>query len=158
GLIILMVLTSVVSVFMAGTGGHLLDELNGKYFSPYDHLARANIKLLQHAIALRPMMIAEKEVPPDEEGLSAAQKGDEQADAEVEGQAQAARDLINSIIDDATTPSDNAALARIDDRIENAIQETRKQLGEESAQMLRQLEAKNFAAARQSMERVDALR
>jgi len=57
-----------------------------------------------------------------------------------------------------TTPSDNAALARIDDRIENALEETRKQLSEESARLLRLLDVKNFAEARQSMERVDALR
>ena len=42
GLIVLMVLTSVISVFMAGTVGHLLDELNddplvGDIFRPGDH-------------------------------------------------------------------------------------------------------------------------
>jgi class 3 adenylate cyclase len=158
GLIVLMVLTSVISVFMAGTVGHLLDELNGKYFPAYDHLARANVKSLERAIAMRRMMIAKMQTPPDEEGYAARLKAYQEADAEVERQAQAARELINSIIDDVTTPSDNAALARIDDRIENAIVETRKQLDEESAQLLRQLEAKDFAAVRLSMERVDALR
>jgi len=158
GLIVLMVLTSVISVFMAGTVGHLLDELNDKYFPAYDHLARANIRSLERAIALRRMMIAKMQTPPDEEGYAARQKTYEQADADVEQQAQAARKLINSIIGDVTTPSDNAALARIDDRIENALFETRKQLSEESARLLRLLDAQNFAEARLSMERADALR
>jgi class 3 adenylate cyclase len=158
GLIVLMVLTSVISVFMAGRVGHLLDELNDKYFPAYDHLARANIRSLERAIALRRMMIAKMQTPPDEEGYAARQKTYEQADADVEQQAQAARKLINSIIGDVTTPSDNAALARIDDRIENALFETRKQLSEESARLLRLLDAQNFAEARLSMERVDALR
>src|SRR5215475_15002451 len=158
GLIVLMVLTSVLSVFMAGTVGHLLTELNDKYFAAYDHLARANIKSLERALALRRMMIAKMQMPPDEEGYAARLKNYQETDAEVEQEAQAARKLINSIIDDVTTPSDNAALARIDDRIENAIEETRKQLSEESARLLRLLDVKNFAETRQSMERMDALR
>ncbi|HTO63565.1 MAG TPA: adenylate/guanylate cyclase domain-containing protein [Bradyrhizobium sp.] len=158
GLIVLMVLTSAVSAFMAGTVGHLLDELNDKYFPAYNHLAQANIRSLERAIALRRMMIAKMQPEPDEAGYAARLKAYQEADAEVEGETQAARKLINAIIDDPTTPSDNAALARIDDRIENATQETRKQLGEESQQMLRELDEKDYAAARRSMERVDALR
>ena len=158
GLIVLMVLTSAFSAFMAGTVGHLLDELNDKYFPAYDHLARANIKSLERAIAMRRMMIAKMQPQPDEEGYAARLKAYQAADAEVEREGQAARKLINAIIDDPTTPSDNAALGRIDDRIENAIDETRKQLSEQSTQLLRQLDAKDFAAARQSMERVDAMR
>ena len=158
GLIVLMVLTSVVSVFMARTVGHLLDELNEKYFPAYDHLAQADIKSLERAVAMRRMMIAKMQMPPDEEGYAARLKNYQEADAEVDAHAQAARKLINSIIDDASTPSDNAALARIDDRIENATQETRKQLREESARLLRLIDAKNLAEARQSMERVDGLR
>jgi adenylate cyclase len=158
GLIVLMVLTSAISAFMAGTVGHLLDELNDKYFPAYDHLARANIKSLERAIAIRRMMIAKMQDPPDEAGYAARLKAYQDADADVDQEAQAARKLINSVIDDVTTPSDNAALARIDDRIENATQETRKQLAEESQLLLRRLDAKDYAAARSSMERVDALR
>ena len=158
GLIILMVLTSVISVFMASTVSHLLDELNDKYIPAYEQLAQANVKSLERAIAMRRMMIAKMQEPPDEEGYAARLKSYQQADTEVEQHAQAARKLINSIIDDVTTPSDNAALARIDDRIENAIEETRKQLGEESSRLLRLLDAKDFAESRHSMERVDRLR
>jgi class 3 adenylate cyclase len=158
GLIVLMVLTSVISVFMAGKVGHLLDELNDKYFPAYDHLARADIKSLERAVAMRRMMIAKMQTPPDEQGYADRLKNYRDADSEVDQHAQAARKLINSIIDDMTTPSDNAALGRIDDRIQNAIEETRKQLSEESGRLLRLLDSKNFAEARQSMERVDALR
>src|SRR5689334_15106508 len=87
GLIILMVLTSVVSVVMAGRVGRLLDELNGKYFPAYDHLARANIKSLERAIALRRMMIAKMQTPPDEQGYAARLKAYEQTDTEVESEA-----------------------------------------------------------------------
>ena len=157
-LIVLMVLTSVLSVFMAGTVGHLLVELNDRYFPAYDHLAQANIKSLERAVAMRRMMIAKMQTPPDDEGYAARLKDFKEADAEVDQHAQSARKLINSIIDDVTTPSDIAALARIDDQIENATEETRKQLSEESAHMLRLLDEKNFADTKQSMERMDALR
>jgi adenylate cyclase len=153
-----MVLTSVVSVFMAGTVGHLLDELNDRYFPAYDHLARANIRSLERAISMRRMMIAKMQDPPDEAGYAARLKAYQEADAEVDQEAQTARRFINAIIDDVTTPSDNAALARIDDRIDNAMQETRKQLREQTAQLLGELEAKDFAAVRASLDRVDALR
>ena len=158
GLIVLMVLSSVISVLMAGKVGHLLDELNDKYFPAYDHLARADIKSLERAVAMRRMMIAKMQMPPDEDGYAERLKDYRDADSEVDQHAEAARKLINSIIDDTTTPSDNAALGRIDDRIQNAIDETRKHLSEESARLLRLLDGKNFAEARQSMERVDALR
>src|SRR5262245_24423514 len=88
GLIILMVLTSVVSVFMAGTVGHLLDELNDRYFPAYDHLARANIKSLERAISIRRMMIAKMQDPPDEASYAARLKAYQQADTEVEKEAQ----------------------------------------------------------------------
>jgi len=63
-LIVLMVLTSLLSVFMAGTVGRLLAELNDKYFPAYDHLAQANIKSLERAVAMRRMMIAKMQMPP----------------------------------------------------------------------------------------------
>ena len=42
--------------------------------------------------------------------------------AEIDQEAQAARALINAIIDDTSTESDNARLGRIDDRIEHVNQ------------------------------------
>src|SRR5215471_11442054 len=88
GLIVLMVLTSAVSAFMAGTVAHLLEELNDKYFPAYDHLAQANIRSLERAIALRRMMIAKMQPQPDEEGYAARLKAYQEADTEVEGEAQ----------------------------------------------------------------------
>jgi hypothetical protein len=85
GLIVLMVLTSAVSAFMASTVGHLLDELNDKYFPAYNHLAQANIRSLERAIALRRAMIAKMQPEPDEAGYAARLKAYQEADAEVEG-------------------------------------------------------------------------
>ena len=51
---------------------------------------------------------------------------------EIDQEAQAARALINAIIDDTSTESDNARLGRIDDRIENVNEDLRRYLNEEN--------------------------
>jgi len=61
-------------------------------------------------------------------------------DAEVTEEAEAARKLIDSIIEDPSTPSDNVALAHIDGRIEAAVTDVRRLLNEEHSQLISQLE------------------
>jgi adenylate cyclase len=65
------------------------------------------------------MVIAKIQEPPDELGYKARKELYNAKGAEVDGEAQAARKSINAIIDDKSTPSDNASLARIDSRIES---------------------------------------
>src|SRR5437660_576469 len=61
-------------------------------------------------------------------------------------------------IDDTSTPSDNAALARIDSRIDSLMSESRPHLEQESEDLLSELDARDFSAVRRSLARVDALR
>ena len=56
-------------------------------------------------------------------------------DAEVTEEAEAARKLIDSIIEDTSTLSDNVALAHIDGRIEAATTDVRRHLNEENSQI-----------------------
>ena len=70
GLIVLMVITSVLSMVMAGRVGHLLDELTTRYIPAYSHLAQMNVRSLDGAIALRRMVIAKMQTPPDEAGYA----------------------------------------------------------------------------------------
>src|SRR5713101_9113746 len=158
GLIILMVATSVLSMVMVGRVGHLLDELTVRYFPANTHLTRINILSLERALALRRMVISKMQEPPDENGYKLRKQLYDAKDAEVDSEAQAARQLINAIIEDTSTPSDNAALARIDSRIDSLMSESRQHLEEESAELLSALDARDFAAARRGLARVDALR
>ncbi|MET4442083.1 putative membrane protein YccC [Bradyrhizobium sp. GM2.2] len=103
------------------------------------------------------MVIAKMQEPPDVLGYRARLELYNEKGAEVESEAQAARTLINSIIEDTSTPSDNAALARIDNRIEN-LDDTRRQLKQETRELLSHLEARDFPAARRSLARADAVR
>ena len=158
GLVILMVVTSILSMEMAGKVGHLLDELSNKYIPAYGHLARANIRSLERSLALRRMVIAKMQNPPDEAGYTERLRAYQQTEPEVEQEADAARKLIASIIDDPSTPSDNVALTRIDTNIDNAVNDLHRHLNEESAQLLRQLESKDFPETRRSLARTDQAR
>jgi adenylate cyclase len=158
GLIVLMVATSVLSMVMVGRVGHLLDELTARYIPANVHLTKANILSLERALALRLMVIAKMQEPPDETGYKFQKQLYDAKDAEVDSEAQAARKLINAIIDDTSTPSDNAALARVDSRIDSLMSESRQHLGQESDDLLSELDARDFSAVKRSLARVDALR
>jgi hypothetical protein len=158
GLTILMVAISVLSMVMVGRVGHLLDELSVRYTPVNAHLTQLNALSLERALALRRMIIAKMQDPPDVIGYRARKEQYVANDAEVEREAQAARKLINAIIDDTSTPSDNAALARVESRIDSLMSQTRRHLGQEQGELLSELDAGDFAAVRRSLARVDSLR
>src|SRR5260370_16068718 len=158
GLIILMVATSVLSMVMVGRVGHLLDELTARYIPANAHLTRVNILSLGRGLALRRMVIAKMQEPPDEIGYKFQKQLYDAKDAEVDGEAQSARKLINTIIDDTSTPSDNAALARIESRIDSLMNESRAHLEQETQELLSELDSRDFSAVRRSLARVDSLR
>ncbi len=158
GLIVLMVATSVLSMVMVGQVGRLLDELTTRYTPVNTHLTRINVLSFERALALRRMVIAKMQDPPDEIGYKTRKQLYYAKDSEVDSEAQAARKLINAIIDDTSTPSDNAALARVESRIDSLMSESRRHLRQESAELLSFLEARDFAAVRRSLARADALR
>ena len=158
GLIVLMVATSVLSMVMVGRVGRLLDELTTRYTPVNTHLTRINVLSFERALALRRMVIAKMQDPPDEIGYKTRKQLYYAKDSEVDSEAQAARKLINAIIDDTNTPSDNAALARVESRIDSLMSESRRHLRQESGELLSFLEDRDFAAVRRSLARADALR
>ena len=158
GLVVLMVTTSVLSMVMAGRVGHLLDELTTRYIPAYSHLAQMSFHSLEQGIALRQMVVAKMQTPPDEAGYADRLRIFQAKGPEVEQEAAAARKVINAIIDDVTTPSDNAALARIESRIDVATSDLLRYLNDEIAQMLPLLDARDFVEARRVLARIDMLR
>jgi class 3 adenylate cyclase len=158
GLIVLAVITSALSIVLAARIEHLLDELTNRYIPAYDALARIDVQSLQRGMALRRMVMAKMQTPPDDAAYAASLKVFQDMDPMVEGEAAQARKLINAIIEDTSTPSDNAALGRIDDRIDQAVNDLRRRLGEENETLVQELNAQQFAQARQSLARADALR
>ena len=119
GLIILMVIVSALSTVMTRKVAHQLDELTTKYVEANNHLARMQAQSLERSLELRRMVIAKTQSPPDEAGFAERKQRYEAAGIAIEQEAGAVHVLINAIIDDITTDSDNAALGRIDSRIED---------------------------------------
>jgi len=157
GMIILAVITSVMSMALASRAGHLLDELTNRYLPAYGDLARVDIRSLERALTLRRMIIAKMQTPPDEASAAAHLKAFEEKGPEIQREAEAARQLIKAIIADPSTPSDDVALTRIDDRIDTAVNDLRHRLDEEIGQLLRQLEGPNFAEVLNGLARIDSL-
>src|SRR6516164_7877131 len=91
GLIVLMMLTSILSMAMSSQVGVLLDELTNRYIPAYGHLARANIRSLERALALRRMVIARMQSPTDEEAYAARLREFQDADKQIEQEAEEAR-------------------------------------------------------------------
>ncbi|MET3907293.1 class 3 adenylate cyclase [Bradyrhizobium sp. S3.3.6] len=158
GLIVLMLVTSILSIVMSSQVGILLDELTNRYIPAYGDLARANIRSLERAVALRRMVMMKMQSPTDEEAYAARLREFEDADRKIEQEAESARKHINAIIDDTRTPSDNAALARIETRIETAVIELRRDQNEDHAKLLKQIDAQQMIEARNTLEHIDALR
>ncbi|MCA1396703.1 adenylate/guanylate cyclase domain-containing protein [Bradyrhizobium sp. BRP56] len=158
GLIILAVITSLLSMVMAGQVGHLLDELTNRYIPAYGHLARVNIRALERSLAMRRMMMAKMQAPAEDSGYESARKAFDEIEPLIKREADAARVLIDAIIADPSTPSDNAALGRLDDRIDNAVNDLLMRLNAENKTLLEQIDAKDFAAAKATTLRADALR
>jgi class 3 adenylate cyclase len=158
GLVVLMIATSILSTLMANRVGHLLDELTNKYVPAYGDLARTNVRSLERALALRQMVIAKMQTPPDDAAFAQRMQIYRAKDAAVAEEAEAARKLIGSIIEDASTPSDNVALAHIDGQIEAAVTEVRRFLDEENSRLISQLEARDFPEVQRSLQRSDAFR
>src|SRR5215470_16319440 len=107
GLIVLAVITSALSIVLASRVGHLIDEVTSKYIPAYGDLARVNIRSLERSLALRRMIIAKMQSPPDEAGYAASLKTFKEKDPDIDREAMAAHRLIAAIISDENTPSDN---------------------------------------------------
>ena len=158
GLIVLAVITSLLSMVMAGQVGRLLDELTNRYIPAYAHLARVNIRSLERSLAMRRMMMAKMQTPAEETGYATARKNFDEIEPMIKREADAARELIGAIIADRSTPSDNAALGRLDARIDNAVNDLLVHLNAENKTLLDQLDARDFVGSRQTTLRADALR
>jgi len=157
-LIVLMAITAILSMVLVIQLGDRLQELTDSYIPAYGNLARANIRSLERALALRRMVI-EKLGSPSSGGKSAAIRSVfDTKGVEVEREAQAARTLINGLIDKGARFGDAATLARLDSRIDTTMSDTRRQLNAEIERLLAALDTGDVNATTESLARVDTLR
>jgi class 3 adenylate cyclase len=98
------------------------------------------------------------ENPPDEASYAAHLKKFESINADIDREAKAAREQIAAIIADTSTPSDNAELGRLDDRIDNAVNDLRERLNQKDTALLKHLDTRNFEQAKAMLASADELR
>jgi len=159
GLIVLMAVTAILSLIWVMQVERRIEELSNSYIPAYGHLARTNIRSLERALALRRMVIDKIQSPSDDGGLAQMRALFDSKGAEVEKEAQAARDVINGLIKTKQASTDETiALVRLDSRIAAAMTDTRGQLNREIERLLVALDAGDSKAVTDSLGRVDDLR
>ena len=157
-LIVLMIITAILSMVLVIQVGDRLEELADSYIPAYGHLARANIRSLERGLALRRMVI-EKLASPSNGGMSAAIRSVfDTKGGEVERETQAARALINGLIDKGGRFGDATRLARLETRIDTTTSDSRRQLNAEIEHLLAALDIGDTKATTESLARVDTLR
>jgi class 3 adenylate cyclase len=158
GLIILMVITAALSLAFVTQVARRFEQLTNSYIPAYGDLARANIRSLERALALRRMVIAKSQSPPDQATFSAARDVFDAKGAEAVREGQSARALINGLITQGTSVADGMALARITTRIDAVLDDSRRHLNAEIERLVPLLDEGNAAGIADGLTRIDVLR
>jgi class 3 adenylate cyclase len=157
-LIFLMAVTATLSMVTVMQVSDRLEELTQSYVPAYGHLARANIRSVERALALRRMIIEKIRSPSGHGQFVALRSAFDAKGAEFEREVQAAQAMIHAVIGKRGTSDDATALVRLDSRLDGAINDSRRHLNDEIERLLRLLDAGDAKAIDDDFERVDALR
>ena len=158
GLIILMVITAILSMVSVVQLGNQIKELTNTFIPAYGDLARTNIRSLERALALRRMVIQRMRSPSDSSDRDAIRNAFDRAGREVEREADAARALINGLIERGDAFGDTPALARLESRIDTAMKLSRRHLNAEIERLLSALNSADTRSIDEGLARVDTLR
>jgi class 3 adenylate cyclase len=157
-LIVLMAVTAVMTVVLVMQVGTRIEELTYSYVPAYGDLARANIRSLERALALRRIII-DKIQSPDGSGQDTVLRDRYEALGEqVELEIQAARALVHGLIEKGPAFGDVSALSQFETRIDAIKDDSRRRLNAESQRLLAALDTGDNKALADEMERIDELR
>lgn len=157
-LIVLMAVTSVASLVMVRRVGDHFEELASSYMPAYGALARAHIRSLERALALRRLIIETAQPAPDRQKAEALRKTFVGKGLEVEKEVAAARAALGALVKDGGTFDDQKTLVRLDAHLDSLMNETRRFLSEEIERLMRALEARDLRAIEDGLARVDHFR
>jgi class 3 adenylate cyclase len=157
-LIVLMAITALISTALVLQVGNRLENLTQSYVPAYGALARANIRSLERALALRRMVIEKIQSPTDDGRFAAARDSFNASGAAFNRETETARSLIDGLIAKGSTFGDTTALVRLETRLADLIGETRTQLDDEIERLLRLLNSGDQKAIADGIDRIDALR
>jgi class 3 adenylate cyclase len=155
-LIVLMAVTAALSMATVIQVGNQLDELAQSYIPAYGHFARANIRSVERALELRRIVI--EKLKSSSRDVAAIRARFDTKGGEFESEVQSARKLIGGLIDRRVGFGDTLALARLQTRLDGAVEDSRRHLNDEIERLLNLLETGNAGALDESLARVDAFR
>ena len=135
-LIVLMAITALVSLALVLQVGGRLEDLTQSYVPAYGALARANIRSLDRALALRRMVIEKSESPANDGRFAAARNDFDASGAAFNKDTEAARTLLDGLIAKGSTFGDATALVRLETRLGDALSGTRSVLNDEIERLL----------------------
>src|SRR4051794_13272810 len=155
-LIVLMAVTAALSMATVIQVSNQLDELAQSYIPAYGHLARANIRSVERALELRRIVI--DKLKSTSHDVAAIRASFDTKGAEFDNEVQSARKLIDGLIDARVGFGDTLALARLQTRLDGAVEDSRRHLNDEIERLLNFLEKGNAGAIEESLARVDGFR
>jgi len=153
-----MAITAALSLTLVTQAAHRLEQLTDSYVPAYGNLARAHISSLERALALRRMITAKTQSPPDQEHFSAEREVFDAKGAEAVSEGQSARARINELIEQGPSFADSVALARIATRVDAVLDDSRRNLNAEIERLLPLLDGGNAAGIADGLARIDVLR
>ena len=113
-----MAVTATLSMVTVMQVSDRLEELTQSYVPAYGHLARANIRSVERALALRRMIIEKIRSPSGHGQFAALRSAFDAKGAEFEREVQAAQAMIHAVIGKRGTSGDATALVRLDSRLD----------------------------------------
>jgi adenylate cyclase len=157
-LIVLMAVTSVMTVVLVMQVGTRIEELTYSYVPAYGDLARANIRSLERALAIRRIIIDKMQSPQGSGQDTALRNRYDALGGQVEQEILAARALVHGLIEKGPAFSDVATLSQFETRIDGIKDDSRSRLNAENERLLAALDTGDKKGLTDEMERVDELR
>jgi adenylate cyclase len=157
-LIVLMAITAVLTMVLVMQVGGRIEDLTYRYIPAYGDLARANVRSLERALAIRRVVIEKLQPSPDDARYKSLRDRYDALDGQVELEVQAARALIHSLIEKGPSFADVATLGRFETRLDAINDDSRRRLNAENKRLLAILDAGETRAIDDELERIDELR
>jgi class 3 adenylate cyclase len=157
-LIVLMAITAVLTMVLVMQVGTRIEELTHSYIPAYGNLARANIRSLERALAVRRIIIEKLQSPADDTQSKALRDLYEAQAGRVEQEILAARGLLRGLIEKGPAFGDTVKLTQLDSRIDALNDDARRRLNAENNRLLAALDSGDAKALAEERDRVDELR
>jgi class 3 adenylate cyclase len=157
-LIVLMAVTAVMTVVLVMQVGSRIEELTYSYMPAYGDLARANIRSLERALAIRRIIIEKLQSPAANSQDTALRERYDALGGQVELEILAARALIHGLIEKGPAFADVSSLSQFETRIDAINDDSRRRLNAENERLLAVLDTGDKKALADEMERIDELR